>query len=243
MNKGILLALSAVLAAMVCSCRDNIDEIGKGYPEYKRHFLDGFHDAYLAEGQPDNGDMIRFSFKTKDVTGKDERFEELCEYYGDVGYDRTVYVGCMPRTGGYVLSNRFTDITVTCDREFCGVPAGEPLDGLVEVLAVSPKPYIDSGYEAEYDWNTVSCEDRRLYPYHFAGDRCPEVWPIRGLLSEIDYSQLQLLLALNLRFVQHPEEGEYDMYVHFEFDGGSRSEMNALVKFVFGAEPDAEPAL
>ncbi len=243
MKRRVCLGLAMItLVAMICSCCDIVPWVGTGSPEYKHHYLDGFQDAYLAEGRPDFGDMIRFSFETKDVTKKDEGFEEMCEYYGDTGYDRWVsYVCGMGPI--YVLTNRFTDITVTCDSEFCGVPAGEPLDELVEILALSPKPYIDSGYEAEYDWSVVSHEDRRLYPYIYYIDGRPEVWPIRGLLSEIDYSQLQLLLGMNLRFVQHPEEGEYNMHVHFEFDGGVRSEMNTLVKFVFGAEPDAEPAL
>ena len=78
---------------------------------------------------------------------KGDKFRELSAFYGDTHYNKPTYPG-----GPYVLCNEFERIDVISDRDFNDIPAGSSLDSVVELLAASAKPFIDSGYDSSYGW-------------------------------------------------------------------------------------------
>ena len=121
---------------------------------------------------------------------KGDKFRELSAFYGDTYYNKPTCPG-----GPYVLCNEFERIDVISDRDFNDIPAGSSLDSVVELLAASAKPFIDSGYDPSYGWpdNAPAAYYRDGEPI-MCGTAGEEGFsPVYGVLSDLRAEDLKLL--------------------------------------------------
>ena len=151
---------------------------------------------------------------------KGDKFRELSAFYGDTHYNKPTYPG-----GPYVLCNEFERIDVISDRDFNDIPAGSSLDSVVELLAASAKPFIDSGYDPSYGW-----PDNAPAAYYRDGEpiMCGTYGgfsPVYGVLSDLRAEDLKLLYfsyvgCMYLSFLEEPAVKEHTFTVTMQDAAG-----------------------
>ena len=70
------------------------------------------------------------------------RFIALAKSFGDTSYNRRSVPYSNPAIGSEIRS-----VSVVCDKDFPGVPAGDNLNDVVVLCSASPYEYIQNGYE------------------------------------------------------------------------------------------------
>ena len=151
---------------------------------------------------------------------KGDKFRELSAFYGDTYYNKPTCPG-----GPYVLCNEFERIDVISDRGFNDIPAGSSLDSVVELLAASAKPFIDSGYDPSYGW-----PDNATDAYYRDGEpiMCGTYGgfsPVYGVLSDLRAEDLKLLYfsyvgCMYLSFLEEPAVKEHTFTVTMQDAAG-----------------------
>lgn len=82
-------------------------------------------------------------------------YKELCERYNDVAYNRERTINYMwgPSYYSYLIYN-FVAIDVTSTTDYDAQhPAGTSLSDICQLVSMSPRDYIESGYKDGYDWS------------------------------------------------------------------------------------------
>lgn len=205
--KPILLA--AVISVLVgCIAKDDLslreDEV------YSETFINTFYDfdeivVYLDGAEPDDpNDITLYAYKSRTALSwvqKEDKalysdFLAECAKYGDIGYNRNVFVSVKDKARISLPLHNMVSITVTSDCDFdADHPAGTPLDDIIVFKWVSPQRYIDSRYTEQYEWS-----DEQSIEYHCLWDPYLEyTYPYSGLLSEISADDLRLAGFLKFR--------------------------------------------
>lgn len=135
------------------------------------------------------------------------KYLELCEYYGDTGYDTTFAYPCDPLLfPPTFLAEEVSKIDITCSEEYNGIPAGESLSSQFNFYTFSLYSFIKNGYAEKYDYSSIPAETI-LYDYvremtlyfdldHYFGT------PIVSSLDEVRYEDLKIMGGHSL--VTHP---------------------------------------
>ncbi|HAD57411.1 MAG TPA: hypothetical protein DCG00_08025 [Alistipes sp.] len=172
------------------SCTRSGSEVGGEFSETE-YYIQGYLEADMLTGTVCTGGLIGLGFSGElylpSRGEKGDKFRELSAFYGDTHYNKPTYPG-----GPNVLCNEFKKIDIVSDKDFNEIPAGQSLGNVVKFLAVSVKPFLDSGYTEEFDWsrNDVPSEYRD-YVWRFWPKK--EFYPVYGLLSELRENELKLL--------------------------------------------------
>ena len=179
---------------LFCMVRDflyqKLTEVGGEFSETE-YYIQGYLEADMLTGTVCTGGLIGLGFSGElylpSRGEKGDKFRELSAFYGDTHYNKPTYPG-----GPNVLCNEFKKIDIVSDKDFNEIPAGQSLGNVVQFLAVSVKPFLDSGYTEEFDWsrNDVPSEYRD-YAWRFWPKE--EFYPVYGLLSELRENELKLL--------------------------------------------------
>lgn len=126
------------------------------------------------------------------------KYLELCEYYGDTGYDTTYVYACVPQLfPPTFLAEEVSKIDLTCSEEYNGIPAGESLSSQFNFYTFSIYPFIKNGYEEKYDYSSIPAGNI-VYDYvsdlsmffnldHYFGT------PIVSSLDEVCYDDLKIM--------------------------------------------------
>jgi hypothetical protein len=112
-------------------------------------------------------------------------YDELCEKYGDMSYNREEFVsiGFKPSFPAYSPAS----IEIVSGADFDDEhPAGTSLADIVTYDGYSSKPFIDSGYQMYY-W-----EDKGRFYYHEGTHEKP-YYPVNKKVSELTAEDLTLI--------------------------------------------------
>lgn len=198
--KRIIIILSLFILSALCALSCNKSEmIGKLSPtEY-------YIQSYLEAGEVKVSNtgyhlLLKLQFVGKKyLPYKDERgdrFREIGAFYGDTYYNKPSYPG-----GPTALCNELTSIELVSNCDFNGRPPGTSLGDVVDLIASSAIPFLESGYEDWFDWSDTEYKGNYL-PRGLTGFHS-----VSGPLSELDPAELRLLLAYDvfLKFLEVPD--------------------------------------
>lgn len=76
--------------------------------------------------------------------------DEMTRKYDDTHYNKPLLPGTFE-----AFTNGFMGITVTSDRDFNGIAAGDDLGSIIRIVAVSPLKWLDSHGTVTYDWDKL----------------------------------------------------------------------------------------
>ena len=132
----------------------------------QKHYVTSMINQYVGPGElnlidaGDNVILVRFDdikYVANFASGRESHsviFNELCRKHNDTSYDRVIVIN--PAYGyPYICLNLdFVSVSVTSDVDFDDEhPTGTELGDIILFHSVSVRPYIESGYTKEYDWN------------------------------------------------------------------------------------------
>lgn len=128
------------------------------------------------------------------------------------------------------LSNEFADIDIFSSEDFNDIPAGSSLGPVTELLATTFKPYIESGYEDEFDWVRDRPESYKNYPVGWSDDST--LHPVYGTVAGIDPAELVLLnpFGVCFRFLEKPEIKHHTIYIRFS---DKEQVLNCMLEYDF----------
>lgn len=135
-------------------------------------------------------------------------YESLCERYKDTSYSREQRM--MPYWNGRrYLVNNIVSIAIVSDTDYDAThPAGSSLSDICELLTVSPRDFIASGYTDIYDWKGIAGILEPLFGEEIPGFGAKEVKPLRKRLDQWRAEDLVLAgyypVFFTLRFMQAP---------------------------------------
>ena len=125
-------------------------------------------------------------------------YDSLCKVHNDLGYDKKRGYIAMPDWGSCSTFD-IAHIDVVSNANFDAQhPSGTSLNDLVYFISVSPKKYIDSGYNYSYDWANKTPEifDKEQEMYNFRNSSESSNYnPINKKLSETAIDEMVLLPA------------------------------------------------
>ncbi len=147
--------------ALLYGCSEKSGDAGSYI--YRRSFAMRFsetgylelRESYLYD-QPGIGFGIYLDMSSScmytDTGEKKEQYDAFCEKYGDMTYNRKVFVYYGEISSFQMYS--FVSVEITSDADYDDLhPAGSSLADLFIFDATSAKPFVDSGYEMhEYVW-------------------------------------------------------------------------------------------
>lgn len=211
-------ALTAIMLGVLSGCQNKETDGPVSGTDYSSNFVDMYVCPQSVEMSfyQDNTKILRIAFDGSDITShsqdKDvaDKFEALAEKYGDTQYNRQI----VPYSNK-ALSVHLSSLSITCDREFEGIPAGESLENIVKLYSASAYDYIANGYKG------ISCE----YPVDWESSVYPpeEYVPVVKSPGNFGADGLKMLFPeCALYFESVPRDGiEYTFTVNFSFDNGS----------------------
>lgn len=117
--------------------------------------------------------------------------------HGDTSYNRDVTYMEPLRPNNYVIPD-MVKIDVVCKTDFDAEhPAGATLNDIAELRAVTPYPYIQSGYKTPFDWDNYAYRelfrDWEAVEHGLFTNGPGLVYPIKKTLDELTASDLILL--------------------------------------------------
>lgn len=159
----------------------------------------------------------KYPFYCHDYVGTNkERYEELCQKYGDMTYDRMVPLYAGFEREHMFQASSFVSLKIESDADYNAEhPAGTPLNDIVVYDGQSSKPFIDSGYQLYY-W-----EDVDKFYYHNDKHERP-YYPVYKKASEVT--------AYDLMLIYHTEHSS-SMCLRFETPPTSARSHNITVTF------------
>ena len=211
------LMLVLLLVMSLSGCEKRRPETAGEYV-YRRSFAMRFYEAerlelrlnpYVNEESPDaveNKTQLFFYIKGNyneicgylrgyEIAGieKPELYDELCQKYGDMTYNREEFVvyGSVPS----FLAYSPVSIEIVSDSDFDEAhPAGTSLADLVTYDGISSKPFVDSGYQM-YEWEN---DDKFYYAGNIGQHRDDKTdlrpyYPIYKKVSELVAEDLMLI--------------------------------------------------
>lgn len=122
-------------------------------------------------------------------------FDAICEYYGDTSYNRKIS-GERGDSKRRFNVNDIIRIDVVSDSDFNeSHPAGSSLNDILRFASISPMPYIESGYQKEYDWNnpTAISDVYSEYLDYYFNPRESTLHPVDLAVNDIPNNHLKLL--------------------------------------------------
>lgn len=149
--------------------------------------------------------------------------DEITKKYDDTHYNKRLLPGTFE-----AFTNRFSGITVTSDRDFNEIPAGENLGDIIRIVAVSPLKWLDSHGTATYNWDRLPPDydllfskmtDSNLSSLYLEEENHPVNKPLTALTSE----DLTLLNThcIFLIFTETPKKKAHRLTVSFKDEEGS----------------------
>lgn len=146
------------------------------------------------------------------LSDRTEEYANLCERYGDLGYDQ-VRTYTDNYAGGYnFLAENIVSIDITSAAAYDEAhPAGISLKDICILRSASPLKYISSGYKETYDWSVIpenfDTERALLYGSDRIGNH-----PVANRLSDCTPEDFVLLgsgyeLFCDLVFTHKPTSG------------------------------------
>lgn len=208
------------------SCTRSGSEVGGEFSETE-YYIQGYLEADMLTGTVCTGGLIGLGFSGElylpSRGEKGDKFRELNAFYGDTHYNKPTYPG-----GPYALCNEFERIDVISDRDFNDIPAGSSLGSVVELLAASAKPFIDSGYDPSYGWpdgNAPAAYYRDGEPIMCGTAGEGGFSPVYGVLSDLRAEDLKLLYfsyvgCMYLSFLEEPAVKEHTFTVTMQDAAG-----------------------
>ncbi len=149
--KAIVYAFVAavMILGILQGCSKEDDELSASGADYSRNYVDMYVCPLSMDMDfyPYSPNILRVEFDGRTITSHTQKedvqneFLSLAEKYGDTAYNRK-----MIPYSNQALSLHMCSLSVVCNRDFAGVPAGESLEGVVWLYAASAYDYISNGY-------------------------------------------------------------------------------------------------
>lgn len=149
--KAIVYAFVAavMILGVLQGCSKEDDELSASGADYSRNYVDMYVCPLSMDMDfyPYSPNILRVEFDGRTITSHTQKedvqneFLSLAEKYGDTAYNRK-----MIPYSNQALSLHMCSLSVVCNRDFAGVPAGESLEGVVWLYAASAYDYISNGY-------------------------------------------------------------------------------------------------
>lgn len=144
--------------------------------------------------------------------------DEMTKKYDDTHYNKRLLPGTFE-----AYTNGFSGITVTSDRDFNEIPAGDDLGEIIRIVAVSPLKWLESHGTATYNWDILPPDydllfskmtDYNLSALYLKKENHPVNKPLTDLTSE----DLTLLNThcIFLLFTETPKEKVHRLTVSFQ---------------------------
>lgn len=198
-----------ILITIACRQEDAGTGFHKSFCEFWHADTLALYPETISTGQL----AVKVSFKRSAVSQSTQK--DLHDKYNDYHYNKRD----IPSTRG-IIYNDFVDINVTCDKDFNGVSAGDPLDSKVTFLTVSPYIWLMSGGVTTYDWrDKANIQGYFSYlPLSERWTRYNQLHPFEKRLSDMDREDFGLwsLDFIYLIFDEALVKGEYTMTVEFK---------------------------
>ncbi len=141
----------------------------------------------------------------------------LTDKYNDKYWNRYINIGptALDRTSCY--SNEFIGITVISDTDYNSIPAGQPLDPIVRIMATSPYRWLSSQGKLTYDWASAPT-DYSLVLEHSPQIVYGELFPVYKCIQDLVPSDMLLLNrhSLYLLFTETPAIKEHNLKITFK---------------------------
>lgn len=250
-----LLLLIAVVSVSVLSCNVGIN--GNGGTEV--YVSSGYIGAYYSPRS-----LVLKKFHTEDegyffgvlsrneevysIFGNEEnrsKYEALRNYFGDTAYVREfTYNYNLHNTPLAYLSNEIKSIVIRSTHDFMGCPAGDTLNKMFSIYAISLDSYIQSGYQDVYDYSNpltpIVCKELVYEVTEYNPEYIGA--PVYGKLSDIEYSKLRLIAGhyvrsfaklFLLKFDSEPTLKQGELSVEIEFVDGTRLEASSALVDLF----------
>lgn len=209
---------AVMVLGILHGCRKEDDELSASGADYSRNYVDMYVCPLSMEMDfyPYNPNILRVELDGRTITSHTHEedvlneFLSLAEMYGDTAYNRK-----MIPYSNQALSLHMCSLSVVCDRDFAGIPAGESLDGVVWLYAASAYDYISNGYKevgCDYPENWESA----IYPPDYYVPVCRRP----GHFGDDGLKMLYPECAVYFDSVPADKE-EYTFTVTFDFDDGS----------------------
>ncbi len=190
-------------------------------PVYSECMIRSYCDAEAMEISQSigNPNFIRLSKADPTRFLSSRERDSLTKKYHDYHWQRNVALFQEYTT----YSNEFTGITVISNADFNGIPAGQPLDSKVRIVALSPYRWLKSESLLTYDWSEapsdydVQNDHGWLYSRYY-WHLPPEVFPVNKTLTDLVPEDLLLLFeqSLYLLFTETPEIKEHNLRITFK---------------------------
>lgn len=218
MKNGLYVYISALCCLLLgCDKSDSglkHNEAGNEEKEYPtRSYVmvyDSIETLYFSVGSAGNKRLLdcimepgqSFFYDSEDVRER-AVYDELCKQVDDMDFNGVVVnLDFREYAGHRYAANRWKKIDLVSESDYdTDHPAGTSLADITRFFSVSPWRYIRSGYKETYT-GCLAEEDRRIIDRFFFryGNNSPELFPLVGLLSEIDPEELFLLGEDNPEF-------------------------------------------
>ena len=177
-----------------------------------------------------------YSFESKGEEKK--RYDELCKIHNDLSYNKKRSYIVVP-IWGICSAIDFREIDVISDKDFDSEhPAGTSLKDIVRFVSVSPKKFIDSGYQETFNWEKnepkifkKEKETNKLFSY----SELKNYFPINGLLKDIGTYEMQMLPedTHGILFFDKEPTAEKEHTLKVTIDIGERKKLVRTIKKVF----------
>lgn len=253
MKRKHLLLLIAVVSVLSC----NVGINGNGGTEV--YVSSGYIGAYYSPHSlvlkkfhtEDEGyffGVVSSNEKVYSIFGNDEnrsKYEALRNYFGDTAYVREfTYNENLHNTPLAYLSNEIKSIVIRSTHDFMGCPAGDTLNKMFSIYAISLDSYIQSGYQDVYDYSNpltpIVCKELVYEVTEYNPEYIGA--PVYGKLSDIEYSKLRLIAGhyvrsfaklFLLKFDSEPALKQGELSVEIEFVDGTRLEASSALVDLF----------
>ncbi len=187
------------------------------WERYSERMINSYFDADSMEFHLCSPDLIlKIDYKTGRWLDEAE-VDILTDKYNDKYWDRYISTNpaALDRTSCY--SNEFTGITVISDSDYNGIPAGQPLDPIVRIMATSPYRWLSSHGKLTYDWMSAPT-DYSLVLKHNPQTVYGELFPVYKCIQDLVPSDMLLLNrhSLYLLFTETPEIKEHNLRITFK---------------------------
>ena len=184
-------------------------------------------------------DKVKTAVYSFDAKGEEKkRYDELCKSHNDISYNQKRRYIKFPGWG-ICSAIDFREIDVVSDKDFDAEhPAGTSLKDIVRFVSVSPKKFIDSGYQETFNWEKnepkifkKEKETNKLFSY----SELKNYFPINGLLKDIGTDEMQML-PINthgILFFDKEPTAEKEHTLTVTIDIGERKKLVRTIKKVF----------
>ena len=243
MKRLIFLSIVALLLCMGCDRAKT--ELFKSYvtryyfsENIQLKITDAGNIAIYREYTSEN-DKVKTAVYSFDAKGEEKkRYDELCKSHNDISYNQKRRYIKFPGWG-ICSAIDFREIDVVSDKDFDAEhPAGTSLKDIVRFVSVSPKKFIDSGYQETFNWEKnepkifkKEKETNKLFSY----SELKNYFPINGLLKDIGTDEMQML-PINthgILFFDKEPTAEKEHTLTVTIDIGERKKLVRTITKVF----------